>query len=92
MLNIWKNGLRMMYVCLYGGKSLVKPKLATLHLGAEWRWDGSSEFEAPTLAVRLTPIKAFFGEPHMGQFLQDGKNVRLTSFFLKVEGSCGQTW
>ena len=33
-------------VQLIGGKSLVKPKLATLHFGAEWRWAGCSEFEA----------------------------------------------
>ena len=26
---------------------------------------------------------------HMGQFPQDGENVCLTSFFLKVEGWCG---
>ena len=26
---------------------------------------------------------------HMGQFLQDGENVCLTSFFFKVEGWCG---
>ena len=30
---------------------------------------------------------------HMGQFLQGGKNGRLTSyFFLKVEPPCDQTW
>ena len=31
---------------LSGGKSLVGSKLATLHFGVEWRWAGSSAFEA----------------------------------------------
>ena len=29
--------------------------------------------------------------PHMGQFLQGGKNGRLMSFFLNVEPPCDQT-
>ena len=40
MLKLWKIGLRMIYiyVCLYGGKSLVKPKPETFWGRVKMRW------------------------------------------------------
>ena len=47
----------------------------------------------PIFIMRIMISIYLFGRsPHMGQFVQGGKNGRLMSFFFKVEPPCDQTW
>ena len=54
-------------------------------LGREGHWYWASSL-APLPGIGIPS-----GQPHMGQFLQGGKNGRLMSFFFKVEPPCDQT-
>ena len=57
----------------------------TRHIPEMYLKDQNEEFQGfPTSSVRSI-------SPHMGQFLQGGKNGRLMSFFFKVEPPCDQT-
>ena len=49
-------------------------------------------FVLGSVLVQVSRAQSARAPPHMGQFLQGGNFGCFTSFFLKVEPSCDQTW